>query len=105
ERWAPLVLLELLLGSHHFNHLRRGIPQMSPTLLSKRLQTLEQAGLISRQSGDDGHCEYHPTQAASEAWPIIDAMGYWATNRRAASLHPTNSMRAGSCGICGVRSI
>lgn len=77
ERWTPLVLRELLLGSRHFNELRRGIPQMSPTLLSKRLQTLEEAGLISRQSGDNGHWEYHPTQPTREAWPIIDAMGYW----------------------------
>ena len=45
ERWTPLVLRELLLGSSHFNQLRRGIPQMSPTLLSKRLQTLEEAAV------------------------------------------------------------
>lgn len=105
ERWTPLVLRELLLGSCHFNQLRRGIPQMSPTLLSKRLQTLEEAGLISRQSGDNGHWEYHPTQAAREARPIIDALGHWATGGRAASSRPTNSTRAASCGICAVRSI
>ena len=88
ERWTPLVLRELLLGSHHFNQLRRGIPQMSPTLLSKRLQTLEEAGLVSRQSGDNGHWEYHPTQAAMEAWPIIDAMGYWGHKWARSQLTP-----------------
>ena len=77
ERWTLLVLRELLLGSCHFNHLRRGIPQMSPTLLSKRLQTLERAGLVSRRSGANGHWEYHPTQAAEELGPIIDAVGHW----------------------------
>ncbi len=77
ERWTLLVLRELLLGSCHFNHLRRGIPQMSPTLLSKRLQTLEWAGLVSRRSGANGHWEYHPTQAAEELGPIIDAVGHW----------------------------
>ena len=94
ERWTPLVLRELLLGSHHFNQLRRGIPQMSPTLLSKRLQTLEEAGLISRQSGDNGHCEYHPTQAAREAWPVIDAMGYWGHKWARSQLTP-NELHAG----------
>jgi DNA-binding HxlR family transcriptional regulator len=94
ERWTPLVLRELLLGSRHFNQLRRGIPQMSPTLLSKRLQTLEKAGLISRQSGDNGHWEYHPTQAAREAWPIIDAMGYWGHKWARSQLTP-NELHAG----------
>ena len=94
ERWTPLVLRELLLGSHHFNQLRRGIPQMSPTLLSKRLQTLEEAGLISRQSGDNGHWEYHPTQAAREARPIIDAMGYWGHKWARSQLTP-NELHAG----------
>jgi DNA-binding HxlR family transcriptional regulator len=89
ERWTPLVLRELLLGSRHFNELRRGIPQMSPTLISKRLQTLEEAGLISRQSGDNGHWEYHPTQAAREAWPIIDAMGYWGHKWAHSQLTPS----------------
>ena len=90
----PLVLRELLLGSHHFNQLRRGIPQMSPTLLSKRLQTLEEAGLISRQSADNGHWEYHPTQAAREAWPIIDAMGYWGHKWARSQLTP-NELHVG----------
>ena len=94
ERWTPLVLRELLLGSRHFNQLRRGIPQMSPTLLSKRLQTLEEAGLISRQSGANGHCEYHPTQAAREARPIIDALGYWGHRWARSQLTP-NELNAG----------
>jgi DNA-binding HxlR family transcriptional regulator len=94
ERWTPLVLRELLLGSHHFNQLRRGIPQMSPTLLSKRLQTLEEAGLVSRQLGDNGHWEYYPTQAAREARPIIDAMGYWGHKWARSQLTP-NELHAG----------
>jgi DNA-binding HxlR family transcriptional regulator/putative sterol carrier protein len=94
ERWTPLVLRELLLGSRHFNQLRRGIPQMSPTLLCKRLQTLEEAGLISRRSGDNGYWEYHPTQAAKEAGPVIDAMGYWG-HRWARSRLTPNELHAG----------
>jgi DNA-binding HxlR family transcriptional regulator/putative sterol carrier protein len=94
ERWTPLLLRELLLGSRHFNQLRRGIPQMSPTLLSKRLQTLEEAGLISRQSSNNGHWAYHPTQAAREAWPLIDALGYWGHRWARSQLTP-NELHAG----------
>ena len=40
ERWTMLIVRELGCGSERFNDLRRGVPQMSPTLLSKRLQQL-----------------------------------------------------------------
>ena len=41
ERWTMLVIRELLAGSTRFNDLRRGVPHMSPALLSKRLRRLE----------------------------------------------------------------
>ena len=50
ERWTLLVVRELLLGSTRFNDLRRGVPKMSPALLSKRLRTLERAGVVERTS-------------------------------------------------------
>ena len=54
-KWTALVLRELLSGSTRFNDLRRGVPKMSPTLLSKRLKELQQAGVISaRASGSAG---------------------------------------------------
>jgi DNA-binding HxlR family transcriptional regulator len=78
ERWTLLVLRDLLYGSHRFKDLRRGVPLMSPTLLSKRLQTLEEAGLLMRRPGDGyGHWEYHLTQAGEELRPIVDAIGHW----------------------------
>ena len=46
ERWTLLVVRELLCGSRHFNDLRRGVPLMSPSLLSQRLKQLERAGII-----------------------------------------------------------
>ena len=46
SRWTALVLRELLTGSSRFNDIRRGVPRMSPTLLSKRLKELEEAGVI-----------------------------------------------------------
>jgi DNA-binding HxlR family transcriptional regulator len=41
ERWTPLVIRELLLGSTRFNDLRRGVPCMSSSLLARRLRELE----------------------------------------------------------------
>jgi DNA-binding HxlR family transcriptional regulator len=49
ERWTPLVLRELMLGARHFNDIHRGVPRMSPSLLSRRLKTLEKGGILARQ--------------------------------------------------------
>jgi DNA-binding HxlR family transcriptional regulator len=81
ERWTLLLLRDMLQGSRRFNDLHRGVPQMSSTLLSKRLQTLEQAGLIGRRPGDgNGHWEYRLTRAGEELGPVIDAIGHWGQN-------------------------
>jgi DNA-binding HxlR family transcriptional regulator len=76
ERWTMLVVRELLLGSRHFNELRRGVPRMSPALLSKRLRTLTRAGVVERR--DDGpRVTYALTEAGRELEPIVDALGQW----------------------------
>lgn len=49
ERWTLLVLREILSGSRRFNDLRKGVPLMSPTLLSKRLKFLLDTGVIKRR--------------------------------------------------------
>lgn len=76
ERWTLLVVRELLYGSTHFNELRRGVPKMSPALLSKRLRTLERSGVV-RRTERDGRSEYHLTECGRELSPIIDALGTW----------------------------
>ena len=77
-RWTPLILRELLCGSTRFNDLRRGVPRMSPTLLSKRLKELEQAGVIeTKPTGQAGIVEYRLTQAGQELRPIIMSLGIW----------------------------
>jgi DNA-binding HxlR family transcriptional regulator len=48
SRWTLVLLRELVVGSTRFNELRRGVPRMSPALLSKRLKELETAGIVSR---------------------------------------------------------
>lgn len=78
ERWTLLVLRELLLGSTRFNDFRRGIPQMSPSLLSKRLQELEAAGLVRRKAGEvERQHVYLPTEACEELRPLLVSIGIW----------------------------
>ena len=67
SRWTALVLRELLCGTTRFNDLRRGVPLMSPTLLSKRLKELEEAGVIATvPTGQAGVVEYRLTEAGEE---------------------------------------
>jgi DNA-binding HxlR family transcriptional regulator len=77
NRWTILVLRELVCGSTRFNDLRRGLPRMSPGLLSKRLQDLEEAGVVQRVPGAKGFAEYQLTRAGRELEPIIMALGTW----------------------------
>lgn len=78
RRWTPLVVRELLCGSVRFNELRRGVPRMSSSLLSTRLDELEAAGVLERIVDENGdHPEYHLTPAGRELQPIIESMGVW----------------------------
>lgn len=76
ERWTLLVVRELLSGSTHFNELRRGNPRMSPALLSKRLQTLEHAGVVRRDECA-GRSSYRLTERGEELRPVVEALGAW----------------------------
>jgi DNA-binding HxlR family transcriptional regulator len=78
ERWTPLILRELVFGSTRFNDLRRGVPLLSPTVLSARLKALEKAGIVERRRSSTGKgLEYHLTVAGQELKPIILALGEW----------------------------
>ena len=76
ERWTLLIVRELLLGSTRFNELRRGVPKMSPALLSKRLRALERAGVV-RRAEEDGRSSYTLTPSGQELKPIVDSLGAW----------------------------
>ena len=78
-RWTLLVVRELVCGSRRFNDLRRGVPRMSPALLSKRLKELEQAGIIRRAAapGNPIVLEYELTDAGRELAPIVESIGHW----------------------------
>jgi DNA-binding HxlR family transcriptional regulator len=78
ERWTLLVVRELLVGSTHFNDIRKGVPLMSPSLLSQRLKELTEAGIVERRTSDNGpSSEYIPTEAGRELWPVVELMGRW----------------------------
>ncbi len=74
-RWTVPLLRELLAGSRRFNDLRRGLPRMSPALLSKRLGELEAAGILHREGGAGP--AYALTEAGAELAPVVEAMGRW----------------------------
>jgi DNA-binding HxlR family transcriptional regulator len=76
ERWMPLILRELMCGSRRFSEIQRGVPLISPTLLTKRLRQLETAGVIERSPTGHGS-DYTLTEAGWELYPIIEAMGVW----------------------------
>lgn len=76
ERWTNLIIRELGAGSGAFSDLRRGLPLISPSLLSLRLKSLEAAGIVARTETEEG-IRYTLTEAGLELKPIILQMGIW----------------------------
>jgi len=78
ERWTLLIIRELLMGGRRYNELQRGLSQISPTMLSKRLDSLEQHGLVlkKRIPNQKGY-EYFPTRSCNELLPVIKSLGEW----------------------------
>jgi DNA-binding HxlR family transcriptional regulator len=91
QRWTPLILREVLLGSHSFGALKLGLPRISRNLLVQRLAYLEEVGVIERRArrGGRGH-DYYPTPAGEELRPIVFALGAWGYKWTAQELRPEN---------------
>ncbi len=79
SRWTIVLLRELCAGSTRFNDLRRGVPRMSPALLSKRLRELEQQGVVARRlvRKTPATYEYILTSAGEDLKEVIMAIGNW----------------------------
>jgi DNA-binding HxlR family transcriptional regulator len=78
ERWTLLIVRELVLGTTRFNDFHRALSQISPSLLTKRLKELEEAGLVIRKTiSNQRRTEYFPTAACKELKPIILGLGKW----------------------------
>lgn len=78
ERWTILIVRELVTGSDRFNELLRGVPRMSPSLLSKRLTQLTRARIVERVA-DGRDVRYVLTPAGQELRPVVEALGTWGT--------------------------
>jgi DNA-binding HxlR family transcriptional regulator len=76
ERWTLVIVRELVAGGRRFNDIRRGAPLISPSLLSKRLGELQNAGVIRRVKRGRA-LEYELTAAGEELRPMVELMGVW----------------------------
>lgn len=78
-RWTMVLVREMVAGSTRFNDLRRGVPRMSPSLLSQRLKELEVAGIVIRTPAADepGVHEYRLTEAGQDLQAVVEAFGLW----------------------------
>src|SRR2546426_12740802 len=76
-RWTVVLLRELVAGSTRFNELRRGVPRVSPALLSRRLKDLEAAGIVAREASrsESGAFECRLTAAGRGLGPVVEAVG------------------------------
>lgn len=78
ERWTPLIIRDLAAGASRFSELKRGVPLMSQTLLSKRLKELESEGIVERRRAPgSSRWTYHLTPAGEEFAPIVLELGVW----------------------------
>lgn len=78
ERWTLLVVREMTVGSSRFNEIRMGVPGISPSLLTQRLRTLEDAGIIVSEELDDRPGRrYRLSEAGDELRPLLGLMGEW----------------------------
>ncbi len=98
DRWTPMILRELVLGNTRFNHIARGLPGISRSLLTRRLGHLERTGVIERWPARAGKgSEYRLTPAGEDLEGVIMALGRWSVNwlyneLRPRDLDPTTLM-------------
>ena len=78
ERWTLLVIRELLSGATSFSELQRGLGQISPSVLSARIKTLVDVGIIELLPAGAGQARgYRLTQAGAELAPTLESVGIW----------------------------
>jgi DNA-binding HxlR family transcriptional regulator len=81
ERWALLVVRELLLGPKRFTDLRAGLPHVGPDVLSQRLRELEQVGVVQRRTlaPPAGSRVYELTARGRALEPVVLELGRWGS--------------------------
>lgn len=76
ERWTLLIVRELMMGSHRFTEIQRGVPLISRTLLSQRLKSLHDCNLITKDD-TDGSPYYALTEAGEALRELVLQLGVW----------------------------
>src|ERR671916_3307645 len=81
ERWAVLVVRELILGPKRFTDLRAGLPNVGPDVLAQRLRELEAAGVLRRRTlaPPAGSRVYEVTERGQELEPVLLGLGGWGS--------------------------
>jgi DNA-binding HxlR family transcriptional regulator len=87
ERWNALIIRDLSAGPRRFSELKRGVPLMSPSLLSSRLKWLMEEGVIERRPSSGRHGVYALTNAGKEFVPLVEALGIWVQRWTRRELH------------------
>ena len=77
DRWTILVLREVLMGARRYNEIQRGLGDISTALLSKRLKSLCDCGLLVRRTQPGARTSYLPTRSALDLQPVLMALGDW----------------------------
>src|SRR5690242_1650949 len=100
ERWALLVVRDLLLGPKRFTDLRAGLPHVSPDVLSQRLRELEEAGLVRKTKLPPPASArvYELTPRGQSLQPIVIELGRWGSQEpfpdEEAKLNPDSAVIA-----------
>src|SRR5881398_167543 len=94
ERWALLVVRELVLGPKRFTDLRHGLPGIGTNILAGRLRELERAGVIRRRTlpPPAASAVYELTEYGRDLEPVMLALGRWGA-RTLGERRPEQSMR------------
>jgi DNA-binding HxlR family transcriptional regulator len=89
ERWALLVVRELLLGPKRFTDLREGLPHASPNILAERLRELEAAGIVAKRQLPPPAAThvYELTEWGRELEPVVTQLGAWGARSPVAPEH------------------
>jgi DNA-binding HxlR family transcriptional regulator len=90
ERWALLVVRELLYGPKRFTDIRSGLPRVGPDMLAARLRELEEAGVVRRGTLPPPAASkvYELTEWGTELAPVLTALGRWGSRTRLSAQSP-----------------
>jgi DNA-binding HxlR family transcriptional regulator len=77
ERWAPLIIRDLLVGPRRYTDLKQGLPKIPTNILSARLKELQEGGVIRRVPLARCGLVYELTEYGRELEPVVLALGRW----------------------------